>query len=776
MLKYAVTFLTLLGLALPAPAHSASNAKTAQAEKEYGDAWADLGNYKKAVEHYQKAVKLDPKMTSARLSLANGMYRLGNKKGALAQLSKLAKQHPKSSAVACAAGVIELDTGQPKKACLSFTRALTADKFHPRSLYGTGQCHHALFEKGKQDAEKKLAMQGYKGYLKRYPKGAYSIPSGEAIKKLLYGAVGTLFADAKEAFARGKFRLAERKFRQVTKKRNDLKEAHYLLGMTLASPVINKLDEAVKEWEKAGPMKEALLQRGIVAYEDEDLGEAEDLLNQAVKQDAKFAQAFYYLGLVFRDQLKNKEALDAFRKVTLLAPKSALAGRASSKLQVITGELYYLREGEVIDTASEVKLGRKLSKQMEERFGLVKNDKLQQRLNKILRRIVAHSDRLPGAMPYHVKVLNVDGLNALAFIGGNIYLFKGLVDFIRRDLDDSDDAFASVIGHEVVHIVMRHGLGMLDLVGGARPLMEGRSFDIRSLNKLMVGMSRKHEFEADQIGALYAYRAGFDPSSAYRFHRKLIARGKDIPDGLDHPTHAERSARMKEYLLSLRAKARHFDQGLKSLDNNSLEEAIVHFEVFLGLFPNSWSARNNLGVAMHRLALATAKKKREYKLSTDIDPRSHVKKIRVRAAKEESAIDRALMIEAAEVFRSISERNPKYMPSRLNMGSCLLALGKSDEARKLFEGVLKKTPASPEAQTNLAVLKLLGGKSEDGIDMLKKVVKKNPAFADAYYNLALAFQKAGKKDEARKNWLAYLDRDKKSGWAESARKHLAELK
>jgi predicted Zn-dependent protease len=292
----------------------------------------------------------------------------------------------------------------------------------------------------------------------------------------------------------------------------------------------------------------------------------------------------------------------------------------------------------------------------------------------------------------------------------------------------------------------------------------------------MMGISRKHEFEADQVGALYAYRAGFDPSAAYRFHRKLIAQGKDIPDGMDHPTHAERSARMKEYLLSLRTKARHFDEGLKSLDNNSFEEAIVHFEVFLGLFPNSWSARNNLGVAMHRLALAKAKEKREYKLSTDIDPRSHVRKIRVRAAEDEAAMDRSLMIEAAEVFRSISEQNPKYIPSRLNMGSCLLALGKNDEARKLFEGVLKGTPSSPEARTNLAVLKLLGGKPDDGIDMLKQVIQKNPAFADAYYNLALAFQKAGQKDEARKNWLAYLDRDKNSGWAESARKHLAELK
>ena len=179
MIKAVVTFLTLLAFALPSPA-LAKKTPTAKAEKEYGDAWADLGNYKKAVEHYQKAVKLDPKMTAARLSLANGLYRLGDKQGALAQLTQLAKQHPKSPAVACAAGVIELDTGQPKLACQSFSRALTADKFHARALYGSGQCHHAIFDNSKKESEKKLAMKGYEDYLKRYPGGAYAVTAGEA--------------------------------------------------------------------------------------------------------------------------------------------------------------------------------------------------------------------------------------------------------------------------------------------------------------------------------------------------------------------------------------------------------------------------------------------------------------------------------------------------------------------------------------------------------------------------------------------------------------------
>jgi predicted Zn-dependent protease len=754
----------------------ATPAKNAQAEKEYGDAWAELGNYKRAVGHYNKAIKLNPKMAAARLSLANGLYRLGDKKGALAELNQLRKVQPKSAAVACAAGVIQLDLNQAKLACQSFDRAVVLDKNHQRSLFGLGECHHSLFETNKKKSEKELASKNYQAYLKRFPNGAHAIAAKESLNKLLYGQAGKVLAEAKVAFAKGKFRLAEKMLNQVVKDNPEMSEAHYLLGQTLATPVINKIEKANQAWAKAGQMKEALLQRAILAYEDEDLEDSEDLLKQAVKLDPKYAEAHYQLGLVYRDQLKNDKAIVAFREVVALKPKTALAERSSSKLQMITGQLTFLNEGEIIDTASEIELGRKFTKQMEAKFGLVEDQKLQQRLNQILRRLTAHSDRPPSAVPYRVKVLNIEGINALAFVGGTIYLCKGLVDFIRRDMDDSDDAYAVVIGHEVVHVVLRHGLGMLDLVGGTRRLMEGHSLDIRGVNKLMLGLSRKHEFEADQIGCLYAYRAGFNPAAAYQFHRKLISRGKEVPAGLDHPTHAERADRMKEYLLSLRTKARHFDSGLKALDTNDNESAIIHFEIFLGMFPQSWSARNNLGVAMHRLALSVQKDKRDYKLSTDIDPRSQIKPIRLRSADQAGpGLDKAMMLEAAEVFRMLSKRNPDYLSARLNYGSCLLALGKKEEAQKSFKTVLAKVPDSVEAQTNLAVTQLLNKQVDQGIELLKKIIKKNPEFADARYNLALALTKSGQKDQARKAWLAFLERDEKSGWAESAKKYLVEL-
>ena len=178
---------------------------------------------------------------------------------------------------------------------------------------------------------------------------------------------------------------------------------------------------------------------------------------------------------------------------------------------------------------------------------------------------------------------------------------------------------------------------------------------------------------------------------------------------------------------------------------------------------------------MQRMALSVMKNKRGYKLSTDIDPRAHVHPIRLRGADNQDEFNKALMIEASQVFDGLVHRNPDYESARLNLGSCFMALGKKDEARAMFESVLKKIPDSPEARTNLAVSYLMTDKKEKGMDLLRETIKKHPAFADAHYDLALALTKSGQKDEARKAWLAFLERDSKSGWAESARKYLADL-
>ena len=68
-----------------------------------------------------------------------------------------------------------------------------------------------------------------------------------------------------------------------------------------------------------------------------------------------------------------------------------------------------------------------------------------------------------------------------------------------------------MLGHECAHAALRHGMGMIQVassMGKAKRSWAGRAGSTRLLNTI----SRAHEFEADQFGVLYAYRAGFNPA------------------------------------------------------------------------------------------------------------------------------------------------------------------------------------------------------------------------------------------------------------------------
>ena len=148
--------------------------------------------------------------------------------------------------------------------------------------------------------------------------------------------------------------------------------------------------------------------------------------------------------------------------------------------------------------------------------------------------------------------------DALTLPGGSILVFRGLVDLVKRDMGDADDAWASILGHECAHAALRHGMGMVQMASSLQ--QSGKMFNSAGdLASLMNTVSRAHEFEADQFGALYTYRAGFNPASSVKLHETMLQAMGEIPRGMTHPTHAERIDRIRDYLLDLRAKVHGFD-------------------------------------------------------------------------------------------------------------------------------------------------------------------------------------------------------------------------
>lgn len=205
--------------------------------------------------------------------------------------------------------------------------------------------------------------------------------------------------------------------------------------------------------------------------------------------------------------------------------------------------------GSLISKDQEISIGRDVAKQLEKQYGLVDDPALQERVNRIGQSLVAVCDRKD--LPYSFKVLNSKEVNAMAAPGGYVYVFKGLIDLMP-----SDDELAGVIGHEVGHVVARHtvkqmekslGIGILfGVIFGDRGLM----LQNLAFNAIMAGYSRDDEREADRLGFMHSYKAGYNPYSMMIGLQKLSEMDQKYHYDLfsDHPEGRARVALVQKYM------------------------------------------------------------------------------------------------------------------------------------------------------------------------------------------------------------------------------------
>ncbi|MDD2764203.1 MAG: M48 family metallopeptidase [Opitutaceae bacterium] len=160
---------------------------------------------------------------------------------------------------------------------------------------------------------------------------------------------------------------------------------------------------------------------------------------------------------------------------------------------------------------------------------------------------------LPGAN-WEFVVFDAPGtVNAFALPGGKVGVYTGLLQFTA-----TDDELAVVMGHEIGHATARHGaqrmteavgasllgIGLSEWLGDAR----NRDLWLAAYGVGAAGMilkySRDHEGEADEIGLIYAARAGYDPRAGITFWQRMMEKNKDgrkLPVLLStHPADANR--------------------------------------------------------------------------------------------------------------------------------------------------------------------------------------------------------------------------------------------
>ena len=181
------------------------------------------------------------------------------------------------------------------------------------------------------------------------------------------------------------------------------------------------------------------------------------------------------------------------------------------------------RETLLIDTQSEVALGRDMDSQIQRKLRILRDPKKQERLNNIGIKVSGFSDRQD--LAYYFRIIDDKDFNAFAIPGGYIYVNSGLMDAA------TDDELACVLAHEIGHIAARHSVKHLQANLGYQLIMGialgisgqqamGQAMDI-VFNLASMGYSRTDETLADKLSVKYARRAGFNPYGMITFFKKL---------------------------------------------------------------------------------------------------------------------------------------------------------------------------------------------------------------------------------------------------------------
>jgi hypothetical protein len=198
----------------------------------------------------------------------------------------------------------------------------------------------------------------------------------------------------------------------------------------------------------------------------------------------------------------------------------------------------------------EMAIGRQLAMEVEQQVKLVDDPVITEYVNRVGQNVVLHSD---AKVPFTIKVIDSDEVNAFALPGGFFFVNKGLVLAA-----DNEAELAGVMAHEIAHVAARHAMenqgkgtlmnyGMLAgiIFGGpiASTVLQNAGGILGGL--AMLKFSRGAEEEADSLGVQYLYAAGYDPTAMSTMFEKLASKNKKKPGTVaklfsSHPQSLER--------------------------------------------------------------------------------------------------------------------------------------------------------------------------------------------------------------------------------------------
>src|SRR5467141_3713690 len=207
--------------------------------------------------------------------------------------------------------------------------------------------------------------------------------------------------------------------------------------------------------------------------------------------------------------------------------------------------------GDWYSLEGEIRMGKQYAQEVEATSKLIRDPVVTEYVNRIGQNLVRNSD---AQVPFTIKVIDSDEVNAFALPGGFFYVNSGLILAA-----DEEAELAGVMAHEISHVTARHGtknatkgelmqLATIPLIllgpGGwaGYGLYEGLNI---AIPLTYLKFSRDSEREADFLGLQYMYKAGYDPNAFVTFFERIQADEKRRPGTIPkvfstHPPTPER--------------------------------------------------------------------------------------------------------------------------------------------------------------------------------------------------------------------------------------------
>ncbi len=212
----------------------------------------------------------------------------------------------------------------------------------------------------------------------------------------------------------------------------------------------------------------------------------------------------------------------------------------------------------------EIALGKQLAQEVERQAKVIDDPIIAEYVSRVGQNLVRNSD---AKVPFTIKVLDSEEVNAFALPGGFFFVNTGLI--LKAE---SEAELAGVMAHEIAHVAARHG---------TRQATRGEVANIASIALIFVGgwtgyairqgagvaipmgfltFSRGFEREADYLGLQYMYQAGYDPNAFVDFFEKIQTLEKRKPGSISkvfstHPMTENRiQAAQKQIQTELQAK------------------------------------------------------------------------------------------------------------------------------------------------------------------------------------------------------------------------------